>query len=127
DRLCVRRQPEWHELLRALVELAALEQRVQNRVVAALEPKRVLIRRPSPELSDDRLRLALQGVDDTLCLGSADSFTVEGDVHLRDTADDLPVVVDRLAARLCELLLDRYRRALGDVGDDGHLRTARQA
>src|SRR5437667_10394721 len=43
DRLRVRRQPEWHELLRSLRQRSALEERVQNRVVPALEPERVLI------------------------------------------------------------------------------------
>src|SRR6266542_586764 len=126
DGLRVRRQPERHELLRALAQLAALEERVQNSVVSTLEPERVLIRRAAPELGDDGLRLPLQGLDDAVGLGFADGLTVEGDVHLRDTADHLTVVVDRLTAGPCELLLDRDRRALGDVGDDGHLRPAGQ-
>src|SRR5436190_8578510 len=66
DGLGVRRQPERHELLRAFGQLAALEQRIQNRVVPALEPERVLISRAAPELGDNGLRLALEGVDDAL-------------------------------------------------------------
>src|SRR5689334_5172630 len=62
DRLRVRRQPERHELLRALGQLAAREQRIQDRVVPALEPERVLIGRAAPELGDNGLRLALEGV-----------------------------------------------------------------
>src|SRR5438876_1237691 len=126
DGLRVGRQPERHELLRALGQLAALEERVQNGIVAALEPERVLIRRPAPELGDDGLRLAFEVVDDTPGLRRADGLTVEGDVHLRDTADHLTVVVDRITSCRCELLLDRDRRALGDVGHDSHLRPAGQ-
>ena len=43
DRRCVGREPVGHELLRALRQLPALEERVQNGVVAALEPERVLV------------------------------------------------------------------------------------
>src|SRR5262245_29587345 len=45
DRACVRGKPVGNELLRALLQLAALEQRVQNGVVPALEPERVLVGR----------------------------------------------------------------------------------
>src|SRR6266487_4831158 len=91
DGLRVRRQPERHELLRALGQLAALEERIQNGIVSALEPECVLIRRAAPELGDDGLRLPLQGVDDALGLGRAYGLPVEGDVHLRDPADHLTV------------------------------------
>src|SRR5436190_17160876 len=126
DGLRVRREPERHELLRAFRQLAALEQRVQNRVVPALEPERVLIGRAAPELGNNGLRLVLESVDDALGLGRADCLAVEADVDLGDAAHDLAVVVDRRAPCLRELLLDRNRRALGDVGDDGNLRVARQ-
>src|SRR6185295_7780606 len=118
DGLGVRRQPERHELLRALGQLAALEERVQNLVVSALKPEGVLIRRATPELGDDWLRLPLQGVGYTPGLRRAHCHAVEGDVDLRDAADNLTVVVDRVTACLCELLLDRDRCALRDVGDD---------
>src|SRR5438445_343463 len=127
DRRSVGGQPEGHELLRALGQCLVLEQRVQNSVVPALEPERVLVGWPAPELGDDRLRLALQSLDDALGLGGADGLTVESHVDLRDAADHLTVVVDRRPACRCELLLDRDRRALGDVGHDGHLRPGRQA
>src|SRR5580765_2436480 len=100
DGLGVRRQPERYELLRALGQLATLEERIQNRVVSALEPEGVLICRTAPEPGEDRLRLAFQFVDDTPGLGRADGLTVEGDVHLRNAAHDLPVIVDRITARL---------------------------
>src|SRR5579885_2739814 len=46
------RVPVGHELLRALLQRAALEERVEDGVVAALEPERVLVGLAAPQLGD---------------------------------------------------------------------------
>src|SRR5579864_1826529 len=121
DRAGVRREPVGHELLRALGELAALEERVQDCVVTALEPERVLVRLAAPELGDDRLRLALERGEDAVRLRRPDGLAVERDVDGRGPAGDLTVVVDRLEALRGEELLDRCGRAVVERGLDDHL------
>ena len=56
-----------------------------------------------------------------------DEGSVERDVDGAGAADDLAVVVDRLATGCRELLLDRDRRAGVERGDDADLRTGRDA
>ncbi len=104
-----------------------LEERVQDVVVAALEPERVRVGRAAPELRDRAVRLVravlLHGAEDAERLLATHVVPVERDVDGAGAADDLAVVVDRLAAHCGELLLDGDRGAAVEVGDDADLRS----
>ncbi len=104
---------------------AILVQRLEHRVVPALEQKRVRVCATAVDLGDDRVRavlpVRLQAVDDALALQDAHSPTVERDVDLGHAALRLAVVVDRRDALGERLLLDR-RSGAGVDGDlDDHL------
>ena len=74
-----------------------------------LEPGRVRIRRPAPQLGDDGIRLPLEGDEDAPGLIAANLVPVERDEDLPDTADDLTVVVDRRATgprKLLQIAID---------------------
>ena len=68
--------PAGHELLRALLEGALREERLQDRVVPALEEERVVVRLAAVQLGDDRLLtvlpVRLEARDDALALQDAD-------------------------------------------------------
>ena len=125
------RIPVGHELLRALLQLACLEERVQDGVVAALEPERVLVGLAAPELGDDAALLVralrLHPGDDAVGLRLADRRAVERDVDRGGAADDLAVVVDRLAALRREELLDRRGGAVVERRLDDDLRARGEA
>ena len=127
DRACVRREPVGDELLRPLRQLPALEEGIQDVVVAALEPLRVLVGERAPELGDDRLRLALERGVDAGGLCPSDLVAVEGHVDGRGAAEHLAVVVDRLPARRSERLLDCRGGAVVQRGLDDHLGTGGEA
>ena len=124
DRRCLLVVPAGHELIRALLERAVLVERVQDRVIPALEQVRVRIGAAAVQLGDDRmlrvLPVRLQAVDDALALQDADCLAVERVVDLGHAADYLAVVVDRRNALRKRGLLDRGRRARveGDLDDD---------
>ena len=71
--------------------------------------------------------LRLHAGENAQGLQAADEVAVERHVDGAGAADDLTVVVDRLAADGRELLLDGDRRALVDIGDDPDLRASRDA
>src|SRR5579862_238116 len=131
DRPSVRREPARHELLRALGQRAALEQRVEDGVVAALEPERVLVGLAAPQLGDRRLAVvlpfSLETGEDAVRLRLADGLAVERDVDGRGAAEHLAVVVDREAALRREQLLDRRGGAVVERGLDDDLRAGGEA
>ena len=108
------------------LSLLAPEERVQDDVVAALEPERVRVGRAAPELRDRAVRVVrpvlLHAAENAERLPATHVGPVERDVDGAGAADDLAVVVDRLAAHGGELLLDRDRGAAVEIGDDADLR-----
>src|SRR5205814_6679144 len=99
-----------------ILQLLALEERVEHGVVAALEPERVLVRLTAPKLSDGAARLVgalrLHPGDDAARLRPSNRRAVERDVDGGGATEDQAVVVDRLAALGREQLLDRRRGAV---------------
>src|SRR5215212_9802984 len=115
DRPCLLVVPAGDELVRALLEGAVLEQRVEDRVVPALEEIRVVVGRAAVQPRDNRvlavLPVRLQALDHALALENADLLALERDVDVADAADDLAVVLDDLCALGLRRLLDRERGA----------------
>ena len=77
--------------VRALLQRPALEQRVEDGVVAALEPERVLVGLAAPELGDRAAGLVgalrLHRGDDAVRLRLADRLAVERDVDRGGAAE----------------------------------------
>src|SRR5260221_860651 len=119
--------PTGHELIRALLQRAALVQRAEHGVVAALEQECVRIFLAAVELGDDSTLLGLQGVGDGRALEDADARVVERHIERGRAALDLTVVVDRLDALRTGGLLDRRGGAGVDRRDDEDLRTVGDA
>ena len=92
-----------HELRRAPLDLLRLEERVQDSVVTALERERVRVGRAAPELRDRAVRVVrpvlLHAGENAERLLATHAWVVERDIDGAGAADDLPVVVDRLATR----------------------------
>src|SRR5829696_2920012 len=123
--------PARRELLRALLERPVLVERVQDRLVPALEEERVVVGLAAVQLRDDRLlrvqALRLQARHDALALQHADRLAVPRDVDLGAAADHLAVVLDHLrTARPCGGL-DCDRGALVERDQDDDLRAVGEA
>ncbi len=103
---------------------------VQDGVIAALEPERVLVGRAAPELGDRSTvirAVLLHRGEDTGGLRLSDRLAVERDVDRRGSTEHLAVVVDRVPAGRCEQLLDRGCGAVVERRLDDHLGAGRQA
>ena len=110
------------------LERAALVQRLQDRVVPALEQERVRILLAAVQLGDDRSPASFpSGRRDAVALQHADRVAVERGVEDGGAALDLAVVVDRLDALRGGRLLDRRCRAGVDRSDDQDLRAVGDA
>src|ERR671934_1662034 len=114
-----------------LLEGAALVQRAQDRVVAALEELRVVVLDVAVQLADDRMAAVLPRRPDRgnepPALQLADLHVVERDVVGRLAAHDEPVVVDDLRAAAHGEVGDRSARGRVELVEQDHLRTLRQA
>ena len=120
--------PGRHGLVRALDEHACRVQRVEDRVVAVGEQRRVVVRGRAVELRHHRLADAGcgQALDESLALQLADPLVVERDVVVGAASERQPVVVDHFDAVLMREADDRGAAAgvevdqqddLGAVGD----------
>src|SRR5215211_2288055 len=131
DRPCLLVVPAGDELVRTLLEGAVLEQRVEDRVVPALEQIRVVVGRAAVQPGDDRvlavLPVRLQALDHALALQNADLLALERDVDVADAADDLAVVLDDLCALRLRRLLDRERGAEVERDEHDDLGAVREA
>src|SRR4051794_19556540 len=121
--------PAGNPLIRTLLEHTALVKRAEDRVVALLEERGVVVRRRAVQLGDDRVRrvdaLCLRALDEALALELADLDVVEGHVVRRRPAKGEAVVVDDLHAVSDRVLLDRRAGAGVEVDEQDDLRTVR--
>ena len=117
--------PVGHGLVGDLLVAAVVELRLQHRVVALLEQRRVVVGRGAVELGDRRALLVAEAVDEALTLELADLLVVERDVVVGVALQREAVVVDDLDALRLRVGGDRRAGAGVEVHEQQHLRAVR--
>ena len=117
--------PVGHGLIGDLLPVSGLELRLQHRVVALLEQRRVVVRRRAVEHGHLGALLVAEAVDESLTLELADLLVVERHVVVRVALEREAVVVDDLDALRLGVGRDRRAGAGVEVHEQEHLRAVR--